>query len=275
VSRVISTEVGEYVEVDGLRTFFVKKGTGTPLVLVHGASPGACGLVNWGANIDFFADAGFAVYAADQPGFGNTDNPEDNSLEYRVRHTRGFIDAMGLDRYALMGNSQGSYVVARLALEDPRVQRLVLVSSGTLAPPGTSPKAEEMAREHSARLAAYTPSLENMRELSLQTMFRPEVVTDEFVRLRYEMSIGKNFEAQEKRRGTRAPRPIYPELKNLKMPVLLMWGAHDSGVALERSLLLLECIPGAELHVFGAGAHWVQWDERDRFNSIVRDFLAT
>jgi pimeloyl-ACP methyl ester carboxylesterase len=272
---MVSTAVGEYVDVDGLRTFYVKKGTGTPLVMVHGASPGACTVVNWGANIDFFAASGFTVYACDQPGFGQTDNPTDHSLEYRVRHTKAFIDAMRLDRYVLMGNSQGSYIVARLALEDPRVERLVLVSSGTLAPPGTSAKSEEMAREHSARLAAYTPSLENMRSLSMQTMYHPEVVTDDFVRLRYEMSIGKNFEAQEKRRGTPSPRPVHQELKNLKMPVLLMWGARDSGVTLERSLLLLESIPGAELHIFDGAAHWVQWDQRDRFNTIVSGFLRT
>src|SRR4030095_11116932 len=160
--HMISTEVGEYVQVDGLRTFYVKKGTGTPLVLVHGASPGACALVNWGANLDYFAESGFTVYARDQPGVGNPDNPEDHSWEYRVRHTTAFIEAMRLDRYVLMGNSQGSYIVARLALEDPRVERLAVFSSATLAPPGTSAKPEEMAREPSARLAAYTPSLENM-----------------------------------------------------------------------------------------------------------------
>src|SRR5437764_8570627 len=148
---MISTEIGEYLDVDGLRTFYIKKGAGPALVMVHGASPGACAAVNWGANIDFFADAGFTVYAPDQPGFGHTDNPIDFSLEYRVQHTRAFIDAMHLDRYLLMGNSQGSYIVARLALEDPRVERLVLVSSRTLAPPGTSPDSERSAREHSTR----------------------------------------------------------------------------------------------------------------------------
>ncbi len=270
---MISTAVGEFVDLDGLRTFYIKKGSGLPLVMVHGASPGACALVNWGANIDFFADAGFTVYACDQPGFGQTDNPGDLTLEYRVQHTKAFIEAMDLDRYVLMGNSQGSYIAARLALEDPRVERLALVSSGTLAPPGTSAKSEEISREHAQRLADYTPSLENMRALSMQTMYHPEVVTEEFVRLRYEMSTGKNFEAQEQRRGKPAPRSVVHELKNLKMPVLLMWGARDSGVTLERSLLLLESIPGAELHIFEGAAHWVQWDQADRFNAIVRDFL--
>lgn len=270
---MIKAEVGEYVEVDRLRTFFIKAGSGTPLVVIHGGSPGACARVNWGENVDYFAAAGFTVFAYDQPGFGRTDNPQDYSLEYRVRHAREFIASQQLDQYCLMGNSQGSYIVARLALEDPRVQRMVLVSSGTLAPRG-SVQAEEMAREHAELLGSYTPSLENMRALTSQTLVNRERVTDELVRERYEMSIGKNLEANRDRRGTLAPRPIYAELKNLKVPVLLVWGANDSGVALERSLLLHQSIPGAELHIFDRAGHWVQWDQADRFNSIVRDFLA-
>lgn len=269
---MISVEVGEYIEVHGLRTFYIKTGSGTPLVMIHGGSPGASARVNWGANIEFFAKAGFAVYAYDQPGYGRSDNPEDYSLEYRVRHAEGFIRAMQLDRYILMGNSQGSYIVARIALADPRVQRLVLVSSGTLAPRGGA-RAEEMSREHAERLAQYTPSVDNMRSMTMQTLVNPERVTEELVQERYAMSIGKNFEANQRRRGTPAPRPVYEELRNLKVPTLLMWGANDSGVALERSLLLFEAVPGAELHIFDHCGHWVQWDQADRFNSIVRDFL--
>jgi pimeloyl-ACP methyl ester carboxylesterase len=270
---MIEVGIGDYVEIDGLRTFYVKKGTGPALVLVHGGAPGGCARVNWGQNIDFFAEHGFTVFACDQPGFGRTDNPIDYSLEYRYQHARKFIDTLGLSQYSLMGNSQGSYIAARLALEDPRLHKLVLVSSGTLAPRGSA-QAEEMSREHSERLAQYVPSLDNMRALTMQTLVNPERVTEELVRERYEMSIGKNLEATQARHGLPAPRPIFQELNRLKIPALLMWGANDSGVALERSLLLFQAIPGAELHVFDRCGHWVQWDQADRFHTIVRDFLV-
>jgi pimeloyl-ACP methyl ester carboxylesterase len=51
-------------------------------------------------------------------------------------------------------------------------------------------------------------------------------------------------------------------------PVVLIHGA-----ATERALGLLDCIPGAELHVFDRCAHWVQWDQAERFNRLVADFL--
>ena len=65
----------EYIQVDGIKTFLVSAGSGHPLILIHGASPGASSLVNWKLNLEPLADFGFAVYAYDQPGFGYTDNP--------------------------------------------------------------------------------------------------------------------------------------------------------------------------------------------------------
>jgi 2-hydroxy-6-oxonona-2,4-dienedioate hydrolase len=270
---MITTEVGEMLEVDGLQTFSIKTGSGPALLLIHGGSPGACARVNWGASIDALAAAGFTVFAYDQPGYGLTENPSDYSLEYRVRHAKAYVDTMGVSSYMVMGNSQGSYIAARIALADPYVERLVLVASGTLAPRGSA-AADAQSREHAERLRAYTPSLENSRSLTMQTLVNPENVTEELVRLRYEMSTGKNREAEERRRGTPAPKPITDELKNLRIPTLLLWGAQDSGAALERSLLLLKAIPGAELHIFDRCGHWVQWDQPDRFNTIVRDFLT-
>src|SRR4030095_4296061 len=118
------------------------------------------------------------------------------------------------------------------------------------------------------------PTLENSRALTMQTLHNPERVTEELVRERYEMSTGKNLEASNARRGAPPPRAIYGELKNLTMPTLIVWGAQDSGAAIERSLLLFQSIPGAELHIFDRCAHWVQWDQSDRFNTLVRDFLT-
>jgi len=54
---------GEYVVAHGINTFLIEKGSGRPLLMCHGGSPGACARVNWGANIDFLADAGFTVTA--------------------------------------------------------------------------------------------------------------------------------------------------------------------------------------------------------------------
>ncbi|HLH21357.1 MAG TPA: alpha/beta hydrolase [Chloroflexota bacterium] len=265
---------GAYLDAAGLRTFYVKQGTGPAVFLVHGASPGATALINWGPTIAGLAAAGFTVYAFDQPGFGRTDNPTDYSVEFRVAHAQAFIAATGVERYSLIGNSVGGYLVARLALAAPeRVHRLVIVASATLAPPGGS-ETQARFQEHARELRAYEPSLENMRRLTQGTLFNQALVTEEFVRERYEMSIGKNLEAARERAGMPAARPVYEELRTLPVKTLLVWGANDRGGTLEKALLLFRTIPGAELHVFDQCAHWPQWDHAARFNALVRDFLA-
>jgi pimeloyl-ACP methyl ester carboxylesterase len=193
------TAGGAYVDVAGLRTFFIKKGSGPDVFLVHGASPGASAWVNWHPTIDGLADLGFTVWAVDQPGFGYTENPDDYSMDFRFAHMQAFIAQTGLARYSLVGNSMGGYIVARLALDAPeRVQRLVVVSSASLAPPGGA-QTQEKHLDHVRELREYEPSLENMRKLTTGTLFDKTLVTDELVRERHEMSIGKNREAERRR----------------------------------------------------------------------------
>lgn len=269
----LANSVEAYIDADGLKTFYVKAGNGFPVVLFHGAAPGASAQVNWQLNIEPLAAAGFTVYAYDQAGYGRSDNPADLSIEYRVTHAKAFVDALKLDRYHVIGNSVGGYIAARLALEDSRVGRFVTTTSGTLAPKGSA-QSQALGQKHSEELREYVPSLENMRALTLGTLHRKELVTEELVRARYEMSIGKNHAAAQARQGVKPPRSLTEELPKLKTKALLMWGNQDRGVSVERGLLLFQLIPNAEFHLFDQCAHWVQWDQADRFNRLVSDFLA-
>jgi len=262
----------EYVQIDGIKTFLASAGSGDPLLLIHGASPGASSLVNWKLNIEPLAQAGFAVYAYDQPGFGFTDNPSDHSTEYRVKHAKAFIDRLKLDRFHVVGNSVGGYIAARLALEDGRVKSFVTTTSGSLSPLGSA-ESQSLAKKHAQDLREYEPSLENMRQLTLGTLFNKDLVTEELVRERYEMSIGKNYEAQLARRNAARPRPIYDEMSQIPVRTLLLWGNNDAGVSVERGLELFQRISGAEFHLFDRCAHWVQWDQAARFNRLVAEFL--
>ncbi len=269
----VAEQTGSFVEVEGIRTFFVKKGTGPALFLLHGTSPGACTLVNWKPSIDFFAESGFTVYAFDQAGLGLTDNPPDLSHEFRVRHALAFVDQTGESEYFLVGNSQGGYAAGRIAVDRPtKTKKLVLVASGGLGPPA-SPEAETIARAHGRELGEYVPSLENMRKLTQGTIYNHELITDELIQLRYEMSAGKNYEAQMGRKAGPPIRVVNEELAGLNIPTLVICGANDTGWPTEKGLVLMQAIPGAELHVFDRCGHWPMWDVADRFNTVVRDFL--
>ena len=270
-----SVAAGQFVDVLGLKTHYISAGKGgEPLVLIHGGSPGASAGLSWKNNIEALAEAGIDVYAFDQPGYGHTDIPSDHSAAFRLAHAKAFIDAMGFgNEYSVMGNSAGSDIAARIALADERVRRLVLVASGTLAPVGSA-VAQALSKEHAERLGAYTPSLENARELSLGTLYHAELVTDAFVQERYEMSSGARYDAMLERRKQPRPDKIHDKLGGLKMETLIIWGRHDGGASVEKALLLFEAVPHAQLHVFSDSAHWVMWDEAARFNRLVADFVT-
>jgi len=272
IGTAASTAVGSFLEVDGIRTFFVERGDGEAVVLIHGAGPGSCARVSWQPNLEPLAKAGFWTIAYDQPGFGHSDLPAEHSREYRVRHAKAFVDALGLTQYHLVGHSAGAYVAARLALEDPRVDRLVLVAGTDLARRGST-EAEARARAYAAALPETAPTLESVRALTLRALYHHELVTDELVRARLEMSSGPHFEAQLARRAAAPQRSIADELPRLAPRTLILWGKNDESASLEQAALQFDLIPGAELHIFDECSHWLQVDQAARFNRIVGDFL--
>jgi pimeloyl-ACP methyl ester carboxylesterase len=185
---------------------------------------------------------------------------------------------MGLERYHVMGNSMGVLPALRLALEDPRVAKVVLIAGAGVDVP-LSAEARAASREHGEYLNSYTPGLENMRQLTMGTLHRKELVNDELVQLRYEMSVGPSYQARQSRTGGDAPAPMAPvSLEELRTswtkPTLLCWGKDDHGNPVERGFRIVEVMPHAELHVFDECGHWPMWDQTDRFVSVVGGFLV-
>ncbi len=118
------------IEVDGLPIRYVTAGTGPPLVLLHGAGDNA---LDWRWVMPDLATA-HRVYAPDLPGSPNSVRPFANySPAFFERFVAGFLDALGIERAAMVGNSLGGLVALRLAFSEPaRVTALVLVDSAGL-----------------------------------------------------------------------------------------------------------------------------------------------
>jgi pimeloyl-ACP methyl ester carboxylesterase len=269
----VTTDDARWADVAGLRTLYRQQGSGYPVVLVHGQGAISSASTVWGANIAGLAAAGLSVYAPDQPGFGETDNAPDFTIEGRIEHLKAFIDLLGLRRFALCGSSDGSYIACRLALEDPRVERVVLIASGVLAPRG-SPEQEEASRPFFQELRAYTPTSDNARAILAKMMFDTDRITDDLVDEVLTTSVGKNLVAHRARTAAPPPRPILDDLGGLRIPALILWGLQDRGVGVERGLALLRAMPTAEMHVFGGASHWLQRDRPERVNQLVADFVS-
>ena len=268
-------ELGAEVLVGGLRTNVLQAGDGAPVVLVHGSGPGVTAYANWRLTIPALAQR-FRVVAPDMPGFGFTERLEPPMVcdpDRWVAHLVGLLDALGLPKVSLVGNSFGGGIALRLAARHPdRVDRLVLMGAVGVPFPIT-PGLDAVW--------GYEPSFEAMRALLDVFAFDRSLVTDELAQVRYEASVQPGFQEAfsalfpaPRQRWVDALATPDDEIAELPHDVLVVHGREDRVIPLATSLRLLELVPRARLHVFGRCGHWTQIEHAAAFNRLVADFLT-
>lgn len=265
---------GQYADVRGVRTHYHDAGAGDPVIMLHGSGPGVSAWANWRLNLPVLAER-FRVLAPDLVGFGHTERPDDvrYSLRSWTDHVWDFADAMGLERFSLVGNSLGGRISLEMAAERPeRIARMVLMGS-----PGVGMTITDGLKA----LRAYEPSLEGMRTL-LKTNFAvdPDLITEDLVRDRYEASAAPG--AHEAYTAMfNDPKHAGGELgiseeqvRATAPPALLVHGREDRVVPTEVSWTMVNLLPDADLHVFARCGHWTQIERADEFNTVVGDYLG-
>ncbi|RZT85771.1 2-hydroxymuconate semialdehyde hydrolase [Pseudonocardia sediminis] len=265
---------GLYADARGVRTHYHDAGTGHPVLFLHGSGPGVSGWANWRLNLPVLADR-FRVLAPDVVGFGATERPADvrYSLRSWTDHVWDFADAMGLERFSVVGNSLGGRIALEMANDRPeRVARMVLMGS-----PGVGMTITEGLRA----LRAYTPSPENMRDL-LRTYFAvdPDLITDDLVRIRYEASAAPGVHEAYTAMFTDSRHDggnlgiTEEQVRATATPSLLVHGREDRVVPADVSWTMVNLLPDADLRVFARCGHWTQIERADEFNATVADFLG-
>ena len=265
------------VQVDGLKICYLEEGSGPAVIFLHGASLGSSARV-FERNLPVIGAAGFRTIAYDQPGFGRSDNPKDYTTSYRTQFITKFMDALGLQRAALVGHSQAGGMVARVALQQPnRVSHVAVVGGGSVLPPLPG-KAAPAGPAEGQEGTSGTPTLEDMRKIMDTNFYDKSLITNELLQQRLEMSVGKNLEAFIERSKAREPQggggaPIYQRLKEVSAPLLLLYGKQDRGSAAERCALLKEQEPSLRIELIDKASHLVIWEAADKFNESLLRFL--
>lgn len=269
-----SPEIGSTVLAGGIRTNYHDEGSGPPVVLVHGSGPGVSAWANWRLTMPQLAHR-FRVLAPDVVGFGYTDRPSPDryDLEGWTSHLVGFLDAMELDRVALVGNSFGGALALNLAARHPaRVGRLVLMGS-VGAPFDITPGLDAVW--------GFEPSLPAMRRLLDIFAHDRSLVNDDLARLR--LAAATRPGVQEAYAAMfPAPRQAHVNaltvdddlVRSIRVPTLIVHGRDDQVIPLSTSLHLLQLIGDSRLQVFGQCGHWVQIEHADQFNRLLLDFLG-
>lgn len=241
------------------------------VVFVHGSGPGASGYSNFKFNAAAFAQAGHRVLVPDLPGFGYSSKPTDidYTTDFFVENLVGLLDALGVRRCALVGNSLGGGVSIRTALDHPqRVEKLVLMAPGGI---------EEL--ETYMAMPAMASMIENfvggaldragLRRVLGNLVFDATHVTDELVEERYAI-----LQTQPPEVLSRMKIPnMETELGAIQCPVLAFWGVDDAMVPVSGGRKITSrCRPSRLVEVAECG-HWVMVEHRRMFNAACLDFL--
>jgi pimeloyl-ACP methyl ester carboxylesterase len=262
------------VTVDGCPVHVFDSGAGPTVLMLHGSGPGTTGSGAWATTAQALGTS-WRVLAPDQAGFGRTPVPEGarGGLKLWTEQAAGLMDALGVERYAVVGHSMGGAVALALAAARPeQVTRVVAVS--TMGAPGAP-----LSADLDAIWAAPAGPL-GARDMLRRLVHDQALVTDPAVEAR----------AAAMRAGAAAYASLFPPprarwaddlalpartLAAVRAPVLLVHGAEDRVTPLAASTLpLLGHLADVRLHVLGRCGHVPAVEHPHEFRHLLSCFLG-
>lgn len=265
----------KFVEVEGIRLQYNDVGAGEPILGIHGGGPGATAWSNFKQNLPALTQR-HRVIMLNMPGFGRSGFPEncnEDFFDLMGRLLDGFLDALGLGRVDIIGNSMGGQAALGLALRNgERIKHLVLIGSQpTSAGIVIQPQPQEALNNIVKYYQGSGPSLEKMRTLVESLVYDASFLTPETLEERFEAS----RDPGQMRLLMLPRRDLYPELHQVACPTLLVWGQEDKGGALEVGLQMLKKFRNARMVIFQRCGHWAQVEHREEFERVVLDFFES
>ena len=246
-----------YAPVNGLRMYYEVRGTGRPLVLLHGGLMTIEG--SFGPLLpDLVADR--QVIAAELQGHGRTaDIDRDLEPRYLAGDVAALLDHLDIDRADVLGFSLGGGVALQLALDHPgRVGRLILVSV-SYAGDGYHQEISDPAQHATSTRMPTAEDFRQMREAYARLAPDPG---------HFEAFAAKASQAAGNLKGWTAD-----QLGGITAPTLLVFGDHDF-IRLEHAVEMHGLIPGAQLAVLPGATHMGVMRRADLIRPLVREFLA-
>ncbi len=250
----VMTEFGYF---KGIKTAFRCSGQGRDVILLHG----------WGQNMQMMSAAEnylnqyFRVWNLDFPGFGESDEPD---AAWGVSDYEDFLDDFirvnGISEVILIGHSFGCRAAIRYAADHPdTVRKMCLTGAAGIRPKQT---AEMKLRTKAYKAGKWflkatgqNKKLEELQNRSGSADYRNArgVMRETFVKV--------------------VNDDVTPVLKDVRCPVLLVWGSEDTAAPLWMGQMMEKEMPDAGLAVFEGDDHFAYWHQPDRFNRVLDIFL--
>jgi len=271
--------VPQTLQMEGNQIFYVAKGEGEPLILIHGY--GAAIWV-WEKQIDILSQS-HRVYALDLIGHGFSDRPKiPYTPETYIYFLRDFMDGLEIDRASLIGNSMGGGIAWAMALLFPdRVKRLVLIDC---VPPDVldQVKNESFRMLMAVRKIPYLPYLvfSGGNKNSLRRIFREcvsdiHLITAEIVNRQYQLSKikGSSWALYSTFRNAGKALEFKGKLSRIRHPTLILWGEDDRVFPPSVGKALHQEMVGSKFQVIEKSGHIPMWETPDKVNQAILAFL--
>ena len=259
--------------VNGAEIAYDEAGSESAILFIHA---GIADRRMWDHQVAAFADS-HRVIRFDLRGFGESPNP----IAPYANHedARGLLDALGVERAVVVGDSMGGEAAIDLALAHPeRVAGLVLVSTRAALTEATN----ELKRVWTDADAAYERGdIDAATEIEvaawidgtgrsatdLDPAFRAKA--KEMVRLTWD-KIEPDAEEVEQ---IKLDPPRHERLGEVRVPVLLVAGDRDLAEIGASMEILANEVPGARLVTIENASHLPPLERPEQFNQAMREFL--
>jgi pimeloyl-ACP methyl ester carboxylesterase len=233
---------GQFLKVDGVRLHYVERGSGEPLVLLHGN----------GSMIQDFESSGLVDLAAknyrvivfDRPGFGHSDRPRNViwTPDAQAELIKRALERLGVSRAIVLGHSWGASVAVSLALKFPDLVRGLVLASGyyypTLRPDVVALSAPAVPVVGDVLGHTLSPIISRMIwPLMMAEIFGPRSVPDKFEGFPKEMAVRPSqIRASAAESALMIPDAFHfkDEYANLKVPVVIIAGEEDRLIDIDK-----------------------------------------
>jgi 2-hydroxy-6-oxonona-2,4-dienedioate hydrolase len=265
-----------YVDAGGIPTRALIAGEGQDVLCLHGTSGH---LEAFSRNVNAYVDAGYRIHAIDLLGHGYTGKPDKPyELSDYVDHVLAYMDAQGIDKVHLVGESLGGWIGGYLGADHAqRLHSLQLIAAG-----GTKANPTIMERiKNSTTEAVMSDDMDLTRQRLHLLMANPERdVSEELVEIRYAIYHQPEFQAnvhnllslQEMERRQR--NLLQPEqLQQIATPTLIVWGRNNPFGEVPEAQMMHENVKGSELVLFDDCGHWPQHEQSEQYHEVAFDFL--
>jgi pimeloyl-ACP methyl ester carboxylesterase len=256
---------GRFITVDGVRLHYVERGTGSPLVLLHGNGSMIQDFESSGL-IDLAAKS-YRVIAFDRPGFGYSDRPRSTvwTPEAQADLINSALVQMGASQPLVLGHSWGTLVAVALALKYPRNIQALILASGYYYP---TLRADVLILSQPAMpiigdVLSHTISPIIGRliwPLLLRKIFGPSPVPKKFGGFPEEMAMRPSqigAAAAETALMIPAAKKFGKAYSHLKMPVVIVAGTEDRLIEPQQSARLHRDIVQSTLRRIPSMGHMV------------------